>query len=60
MNFCSGVQEASFKAFLQQPGNKAVVEAHQEKEALRSLKAQERHQSRAFRAAVRMPGALAP
>lgn len=47
-----GDMEASFKAFLQQPENKAVVEAHQREEALEALKAQELQHSKQFRATV--------
>ena len=48
-------QEASFKAFLERPENRSLVEAHQRKEALRALKRQQRTMTSDFQQKVRRP-----
>ena len=45
-------QEASFKAFLERPENRPLVEAHQRKEALRALKRQQRTMASDFQQKV--------
>ena len=45
-------QEASFKAFLERPENRPLVEAHQRKEALRALKMKQRTMASDFQQKV--------
>ena len=45
-------QEASFKAFLERPENRPLVEAHQRKEAMRAVKMKQRQMASDFQQKV--------